>query len=133
VTEERTDPEVERVLGDLVLEIRRQVTGLGSLGVRTETLARLVATQRVNPHLPIGWPVMPKGLAPRLRAYAKKVTRVLLRWYINPLVAQQNEYNAAATLALEEFDGRLRQIEERVLWLEERLKTLPVPADESQT
>ncbi len=133
MTEQQADPEVERVLGELVLELRRQVTGLEGLGARTETLARLHATQRVNPHLPIGWPVMPRGLGRKLLAYAQKVTRVLLRWYINPLVAQQNAYNAAATLALEEFDARLRQVEERVLWLEERLRAPAPPTDQAQT
>jgi len=40
---------------------------------------------------------MPRGLIPKLVAYAKKITRRLLRWYINPLVDQQNAYNAAVT------------------------------------
>ena len=43
---------------------------------------------------------MPRGLIPKLVAYAKKITRRLFRWYINPLVDQQNAYNAAVTDAL---------------------------------
>ncbi len=45
--------------------------------------------QWVNSHLPIGWPEMPKGLVPKLRAYAQKITRRLLRWYVDPIVEQE--------------------------------------------
>lgn len=66
-----------------------------------DPLARVRERQVVNPHLPIGWPVMPAGMRARLIAYAQKVVRRLLRWYINPIVAQQNEFNAAVTDLLE--------------------------------
>jgi len=57
--------------------------------------------QRVNSHLPIGWPVMPRGLIPKLVAYTKKkITQWPLRWYINPRVDQQRAYNTVVTEAL---------------------------------
>src|SRR5437764_105846 len=58
-------------------------------------LERLEASQEVNPHLPIGWPTWPPGVAPKLTAIVQKVVRRMLRWYINPIVAQQNEFNRA--------------------------------------
>jgi len=66
----------------------------------SDPLARVRLYQHVNSHLPIGWPDMPPGLLPRLRAYAQKIIRRLLRWYINPLVDQQNLFNTAVTEAL---------------------------------
>jgi hypothetical protein len=76
----------------------------------------------VSAHLPITWKVPGVGTA---IAYAKKATRVLLRWYINPIVEQQNRYNSAVARALVEitaYQERLTRewqvLEERVLALE---------------
>ena len=57
-------------------------------------LSMQTAQARVNPHLPIAWPAWPPGVIPKLTAALQKVTRRCLSWYINPLVAQQNEINA---------------------------------------
>lgn len=54
----------------------------------------------VSAHLPITWSV--PGVGPAL-AYAKKAVRVLLRWYINPIVEQQNRFNSAVARALVEI------------------------------
>lgn len=91
--------DVRGIVSDLQKEIRRHRLPLGDPGrmYPLGPLDNLRRYQRVNPHLPIGWPVMPKGLLPKLAAYAKKIVRRLLRWYINPLVDQQNDYNASAT------------------------------------
>jgi GT2 family glycosyltransferase len=58
-------------------------------------LSMQTAELRVNPHIPIAWPAWPPGIWPKLQAVIQKVTRRLLRWYINPLVAQQNDINAS--------------------------------------
>lgn len=55
---------------------------------------------QVNPHLPIAWPEWPPGIWPKVRAALQKVTRRLLRWYINPIVDQQNQINAGVLQAL---------------------------------
>lgn len=76
----------------------------------------------VSAHLPITWKVPGVGT---VIAYAKKATRGLLRWYINPIVEQQNRYNSAVARALVEitaYQERLTRewqvLEERVLALE---------------
>jgi GT2 family glycosyltransferase len=56
---------------------------------------------RVEPHLPIAWPDWPPGIWPKVAALHRKVVRRLLRWYINPIVEQQNLVNAAFLHALE--------------------------------
>jgi len=88
----------------------------------------------VSTHLPITWKVPGVGTA---IAYAKKATRVLLRWYINPIVEQQNRYNSAVARALVEitaYQERLTRewqvLEERVLALEAQVNGTPTAADD---
>jgi hypothetical protein len=69
-------------------------------GVGGIPLEEVWQTAAVNPHLPIAWPAWPKGLVPKVVAFAQKVIRRLLRWYINPIVEQQNRFNAAVAEAL---------------------------------
>ncbi len=57
-------------------------------------LSMQAAELQINPHLPIAWPQWPPGVWPKIQAVLQKLTRRLLRWYINPLVAQQNAINA---------------------------------------
>jgi hypothetical protein len=78
----------------------------------SDALARVRLYQHVNSHLPIGWPDMPPGLLPKLRAYAQKVVRRLLRWYINPLVDQQNLFNTAVTETLSSLALRVERQEQ---------------------
>jgi hypothetical protein len=59
--------------------------------VLSATLSLLRA--RVNPHQPIAWPEWPPGLWPKVKAALQKITRRLLRWYIEPIVEQQNQIN----------------------------------------
>jgi len=113
--------EIQTILANLQEEIRQHRLALGELGAveRPDPLAKVRKYTWVNSHLPIGWPVMPKGIFPRIIAYSQKIVRRLLRWYINPLVDQQNAYNAAATESLaqafaqiEEQAKHLRELEE---------------------
>jgi hypothetical protein len=71
-------------LGFSLAELRHSIKELGDLST-------------VSAHLPItsygrplGWP----------GAIIKRIARVLLRWYINPIVEQQNNYNAAVSRAV---------------------------------
>jgi len=54
---------------------------------------------------------MPRGLMAKVVAMAQKIVRRLLRWYINPIVDQQNAYNSAVTPVLESLVGRLGESE----------------------
>lgn len=76
-------------------------------------------------HLPITWETRIVG---RLGAYTKRVVRVLLRWYINPIVEQQNRFNSAVartTVEMFAYQERMarewQDLEERVAKLEEVL------------
>ena len=96
------DRDVGRVLARLKEEVRRGgAAAPGAPQSQPVGLRRLYATTHVNPHLPIGWPKMPAGILPKIVAIIQKVIRRGLRWYINPIVEQQNAYNAAATAVIE--------------------------------
>lgn len=118
---------IREIVAELQAEVRRYqpdspadpgaaeswVPGGGGAG-DSDALARVRLYQHVNSHLPIGWPDMPPGLLPKLRAYAQKIVRRLLRWYINPLVDRQNLFNTAVTEVLSGLSLRLEH-QERLL------------------
>ena len=64
-------------------------------------LEKVLETSWVNPHQPIAWPEWPPGLWPKIVAMLQKITRRMLRWYIAPLVDEQNRFNAAVASSLE--------------------------------
>lgn len=80
----------------------------------------------VTAHLPITWDLRIVG---RFGAYAKRLVRILLRWYINPIVEQQNRANSATARAITvmtAYQERMTRewflLEERVARLEEIVK-----------
>ena len=71
-------------------------------------LTEAMEAAHISAHTPILWdvPVVGRGVA-----LTKRVVRLLLRWYINPIVDQQNDFNAAAVRALGDLaaeNARLR-------------------------
>ena len=117
---ELSGPEVEATLA----EIRRRVRarhGLPPDGPDGEpgdeqrsALTAAMDAAHISAHFPILWEVPVAG---RALALGKRVARLLLRWYINPIVDQQNDFNAAAVRALNELAAeqeRLRAEIERL-------------------
>ena len=82
-----------------------------SKGVSTAGLERSLTELRrlavVNAHWGIAsnWPVFG-----RFEVLAKRSLRIILRWYINPLVEQQNSFNLAVLAALYEIEAQLHAI-----------------------
>jgi glycosyltransferase involved in cell wall biosynthesis len=93
-------------------EIRRQGVraDLSSQLLRPAPLEKALESSWVNPHQPIAWPHWPPGVGPKVAALLKKVTRRLLRWYIDPLVEEQNAFNAAVAQSLETFHHEIALI-----------------------
>ena len=63
-------------------------------------LTEAMEAAHISAHTPILWdsPVVGRGIA-----LTKRAVRILLRWYINPIVDQQNDFNAAAVRALSDL------------------------------
>ena len=116
--------EIRAILAELQEEIRRNRPVQGEAERASGLLAMVQERQWVNSHLPIGWPAMPKGLINKLIAYLQKVTRRLLRWYITPLVEQQNAYNKAVTAALYAQDEASRRCLAEIEQLRGRIAAL---------
>jgi hypothetical protein len=127
---------IEQVVAELQAAVRRyqpdspaesgaaesRVPGRGGAG-GSDALARVRLYQHVNSHLPIGWPNMPPGLLPKLRAYAQKIVRRLLRWYINPLVDQQNLFNTAVTEVLSGLSLRIERQDQLLHDLQRKIES----------
>jgi len=54
----------------------------------------------------------------------RRVRRVGLRWYINPIVEQQNDYNAACARALVRLAGQQEALAQTLADLDQRLRAL---------
>lgn len=87
---------------------RADVPPTASTSTMVSELAELAT---ISAHLPVTWTT---PIAGRALALAKRGTRLLLRWYINPIVEQQNAFNEALVRAIATLDERQRDIERRV-------------------
>jgi hypothetical protein len=92
--------------------------------LRAHWRAELERWAAVSAHAPLAG-AGPLGAALGL---SRRAVRYLLRWYINPIVEQQNHFNAAAVSldALDqarqrELEAELRDLRDRVAHLEARL------------
>ena len=116
---------VDRIMADLRREVQKYAL-VDEPSAQSEgeagSIALLRRTQWVSSHLPLGWPVMTGNPWQRGILYTKKVVRRLLRWYINPIVDQQNQYNKAATDLIADQHKKLVAMQERFAELEEDLE-----------
>lgn len=96
------NPDVAEILRQIKQEVREQnkEARLAVSLTRVAALEQVHAASWVNPHRPIAWPHWPRGLWPKVVALVQKLVRRSLRWYISPLVEDQNCFNAAVVKAL---------------------------------
>lgn len=122
-----SEEEVRRTLADLEQRVRQRRRLLGdaaSASAQDDDRRYLTDHWFVSAHLPITWSLPVAG---RALALAKRAVRLLLRWYINPIVDQQNDFNAAVARAfvrtaaqqdalaraLDDLEGRIAALEGR--------------------
>src|SRR4051812_6653239 len=133
-TKDSESPGVDEILSELREQVRerRARLSLDSSDPHALNLAELRRsadavndTWFVSAHLPITWDLRVVG---RLGAYTKRLVRLLLRWYINPIVEQQNRFNSATARAVTEINAYQERmtrewqvLEERIAKLEEEL------------
>jgi hypothetical protein len=136
-TSNNQKPDVAAILSDLRDQIRERrarltVDGATDPHAHALNLAELRRsvesvndTWFVSAHLPITWETRILG---RLNAYTKRLVRLLLRWYINPIVEQQNRFNSAVartTVEMLAYQERMtrewQDLEARVAQLEQIL------------
>lgn len=74
-------------------------------------VAEAMELARISAHLPVTWetPIIGRGLA-----LTKRAMRLALRWYINPIVEQQNAFNDAVVRALAALEARQLELQRRL-------------------
>ena len=75
----------------------------------------------VSAHLPVTWDL---PLVGRLGSYTKRLVRILLRWYINPIVEQQNRFNSSVARAIVEITAYQERMTREWQFLDERVARL---------
>jgi hypothetical protein len=126
-----TTAAVREAMADLERRVRerRRLLGEPSGGGAGHDEIRAVADNWfVSAHLPITWEI---PLIGRAIALAKRVTRLLLRWYINPIVDQQNDYNAAVARAFVHVAAQQESLAQALAAVERRVTALEVAGRQS--
>ena len=124
---------IDQIMQDLRVEVHKDVVVSqedGEQDSEVVSLGQLRQRQVVNSHLPIGWPTMPRNVLHRVAAYAKKITRRLLRWYINPIVDQQNRFNDAVVTTIADHSKVWGPFEQRIDDLEAKVVELTVAVEQ---
>ena len=104
--------DVAAILAALRSEVRDQRIALGQLEPTPlerdlqRSLDEIELYRVVSAH----WPLIGKTLPQRALALVNKLVRRYLRWYINPIVEQQNQYNAAATATVTRLTDALERL-----------------------
>jgi len=70
------------------------------------TLSELRRLSTINAH----WGIIPTWpIFGRFEVLGKRAMRILLRWYINPIIEQQNAFNLAVLASLYELEAQLHE------------------------
>ncbi|HJZ46000.1 MAG TPA: hypothetical protein VKE41_02500, partial [Roseiflexaceae bacterium] len=99
---ELADMEVARILEGLRAEVRARRLGQGQVeeSPLERDLQRSLDEIELHRVISAHWPLIGTTLPQRAIALINKLVRRYLRWYINPIVEQQNAYNDAVARAL---------------------------------
>ncbi len=84
------------------------------------SLEEVRASQGVSAHWPIVW----KTPLQAFFAFIQRLTRRFLRWYINPIVEQQNAFNAATERALGLLVAANSRLREELIAMHGRVRAL---------
>ena len=133
-----TEAEIQQAMADLEQRLRRRHRLIGEHGAADDArddLRNVADNWHISAHLPVTWSVPVVG---RAIALGKRAMRVGLRWYINPIVDQQNDFNAAVARAFVRVAARqdalaatVESIERRVAAIEARAEGAPARVDDA--
>src|SRR6185503_1617362 len=94
--------DVASILEGLRAEVRarRLAQGQAEEGPLERDLRRSLDEIELHRVISAHWPLLGRTVPQRVVALVNKLVRRYLRWYINPIVEQQNAYNDAVARAL---------------------------------
>ncbi len=136
MADEKVAPDVAAIVEQIRREVRRRRESLQETGVYpwsgtfdelelARSLEEVRATEGVSAHWPIVW----KTPLQAFFALIQRFTRRFLRWYINPIVEQQNACNAAIERTLTLLIAANARLREEIVALHARLRTLEEKVD----
>jgi hypothetical protein len=125
------DVDVATIVEQLRRQVRQQREGrLESSVHQLESsfdevqLARSLEEVRANQGVSAHWPIVSKTPLQAFFAFVQRFTRRFLRWYVNPIVEQQNAFNAAVERTLSLLVAANERLREEVVALHGRLRAL---------
>ncbi|NJN16815.1 MAG: hypothetical protein HC822_11370 [Oscillochloris sp.] len=116
MAEPATNVDVAAILEQLRAEVqaRHASAGPGEGTPGEQALRRALEEIEIARVVSAHWPLEGRNLYEQAWAFVNKVVRRYLRWYINPIVEQQNAYNDAGArairLLIEENAAQRREI-----------------------
>ena len=116
-----------------IAALRAQAVARGeAMGLSVQTplddpLRRAEDLAHISAHFPIMWsiPIVGRGIA-----LVQRAMRIGLRWYINPIVDQINDFNEATVTALNSLAARQEALAIRLAALESPNPPAPFPTGE---
>jgi hypothetical protein len=110
-----SNDEIEQTLAELRAAVRREAGYLTEdeipTGPQLSSVRDAADLSSVSAHLPLQSTLPVIG---PLIVFAQRVLRLGLRWYINPIVEQQNAFNDSVVRALTELEMRQSALDRRV-------------------
>ncbi len=103
---------------------RGKAMGLTEQAALDDPLRQAADLAHISAHFPIMWRIPILG---RMLALVQRAMRIGLRWYINPIVDQINDFNEATVTALNTITARQEALAARIAALE--LGDVPSHAD----
>lgn len=94
---------------------RGKAMGLSEQTPLDDPLRRAADLAHISAHFPIMWRIPVIG---RALSLAQRAIRIGLRWYINPIVDQVNDFNEATITALNTIAARQEALAARIAALE---------------
>jgi hypothetical protein len=94
---------------------RAKAMGLTEQGALDDPLRQAADLAHISAHFPIMWRI---PIAGRSLSLVKRAMRIGLRWYINPIVDQINDFNEATITALNTLAARQEALAARIAALE---------------
>ncbi len=106
---------IERTLDEIRSAVRREAGYLTEdeipSGPQLSSVRDAADLASVSAHLPLQSTLPVAG---PIVVLAQRVIRIALRWYINPIVEQQNAFNDAVVRALTELEMRQNELNRRL-------------------
>lgn len=87
-------------------------------------LARSLEEVRAHQGVSAHWPIVWRTPLQAVFAFFQRLLRLALRWYINPIVEQQNAFNAATERTLQQLAAACGQLQEEISALRREVEAL---------